>query len=203
MLLPAAVQPLHSASLDAIVEALEELQLHAPEAHAPRKRPAPRLRLREARVLARRLPRTLTIPGGPMSPHLLIRQCHDTACQRRAALPRIPHPEHPDNAPIWSAQCRRDHCHLVAQPMLPFPMNDEFVGMTEYVMESFHDLLAGESGSLSDSDSSRGSHHPSRECFMAGTPEGYIKSIHEGGAAQRMTSTTRSRGMQGPHLDYG
>ena len=32
---PAAVQPLHSASLDAIAEALEELQLHAPEAHAP------------------------------------------------------------------------------------------------------------------------------------------------------------------------
>ena len=82
-------------------------------------------------------------------------------------------------------------------------MNDEFVGMTEYVTESFHDLLMEESESPSDSDSSRGSHHPSRECFMAGTPEGYIKSIHEGGAAQRMTSTTRSRGMQGPHLTYG
>ena len=33
---PAAVQPLHSAGLDAIAEALEELQLHAPEAHASR-----------------------------------------------------------------------------------------------------------------------------------------------------------------------
>jgi len=32
---PTAIQPLHSASLDAITEALEELQLHAPEAHAP------------------------------------------------------------------------------------------------------------------------------------------------------------------------
>ena len=32
---PIAVQPLHSAALDAIVEALEELRLHAPEAHAP------------------------------------------------------------------------------------------------------------------------------------------------------------------------
>ena len=32
---PAAVQPLHSTGLDAIAEALEELQLHAPEAHAP------------------------------------------------------------------------------------------------------------------------------------------------------------------------
>jgi len=33
---PIAVQPLHLTSLDVIAEALEELQLHAPEAHAPR-----------------------------------------------------------------------------------------------------------------------------------------------------------------------
>ena len=32
---PAAIQPLHSTDLDAIAEALEELQLHAPKAHAP------------------------------------------------------------------------------------------------------------------------------------------------------------------------
>ena len=32
---PIAVQPLHSAGLDVIVEALEELWLHAPEARAP------------------------------------------------------------------------------------------------------------------------------------------------------------------------
>ena len=32
---PVVVQPLHSAGLDAIVEALEELQLHAPEARTP------------------------------------------------------------------------------------------------------------------------------------------------------------------------
>ena len=31
-----AVQPLHSAGFDVISETLEELQLHAPEAHAPR-----------------------------------------------------------------------------------------------------------------------------------------------------------------------
>ena len=29
---------------------------------------------------------------------------------------------------------------------------------------------------------SRGSHHPSHECFMAGTPEGYVESIYEGEA---------------------
>ena len=33
---PMAVQPLHFTSLDVIVEALKELQLHAPEARAPR-----------------------------------------------------------------------------------------------------------------------------------------------------------------------
>ena len=32
---PATVQPLYFAGLDTIVEVLEELQLHAPEAHAP------------------------------------------------------------------------------------------------------------------------------------------------------------------------
>ena len=38
-------------------------------------------------------------------------------------------------------------------------MNDGFMGMTEYVMESFHDLLVGESELPFNSDSSRGSHH--------------------------------------------
>ena len=51
--------------------------------------------------------------------------------------------------------------------------------MTEYIVESFHDLLTGESGSPSNSDSSRESHHPSHECFMVGTPEGHVESIHE------------------------
>ena len=43
----------------------------------------------------------------------------------------------------------------------------------------FHDLFVGESELPYGSDSSRGSHHPSRECFMTGTPEGHIESIHE------------------------
>ena len=34
--------------------------------------------------------------------------------------------------------------HLVAQHMVPPPMNDEFMGVIEHVMESFHDLLAEE-----------------------------------------------------------
>ena len=35
--------------------------------------------------------------------------------------------------------------HLVAQRTPLSPTNDEFVGMTKYVVESFHDLLVGES----------------------------------------------------------
>ena len=69
--------------------------------------------------------------------------------------------------------------HLMAQRMIPSPVNNEFVGVIEYVMKSFHDLLAEEPESPSGSDSSRGSHHPSRECFMIGTPEGLMKSVHE------------------------
>ena len=51
--------------------------------------------------------------------------------------------------------------HLVAQRTHPSHRNDKFMGMTEYVMESFHDLLMGESESPSNFDSSRGGHHPS------------------------------------------
>ena len=79
----------------------------------------------------------------------------------------------------------------MVQRMPPFPMNDEFIGMTKYVMESFHNLLAGEIESPSNSDSSRGSHHPSHECFMEGTPKGHVDNIHEG----ETTPMMRSRGM--------
>ena len=51
--------------------------------------------------------------------------------------------------------------HLMVQRMYPPPTNDEFVGMADYVMESFHDLLMGDSESIFDSNFSRGSHHPS------------------------------------------
>ena len=46
-------------------------------------------------------------------------------------------------------------------------------------MESFHDLLVEEPESPFRSDSSKGSHHPSQECFMMGTLEGHIESVPE------------------------
>ena len=51
--------------------------------------------------------------------------------------------------------------------------------MIEYAVKSFHDVLVGETKLPYTSDSSRGSHHPSHECFKAGTLEGHIESIHE------------------------
>jgi hypothetical protein len=75
--------------------------------------------------------------------------------------------------------------HLTAQRMHPPPLNDEFVGMVEYITESFYDLLTGDSEGIAESNSSRGSHHPSRECFMAKcthraeTLKGHIANVHE------------------------
>ena len=69
--------------------------------------------------------------------------------------------------------------HLVAQHMIPPPTNDEFMGVIEHITESFHDLLAEDLEPPSGSDSSRGSHHPFRECFMTGSPKGHVESVHE------------------------
>ena len=93
--------------------------------------------------------------------------------------------------------------HLVAQQTPSSPTNDEFMGMTEYVMESFHDLLVGESESPSSFDSSRGSHHPPCECFVAGTPEGHVESIHKEEATLTNDLDDDVRGVQGPRLTYG
>ena len=86
--------------------------------------------------------------------------------------------------------------HLVAQLMIPFSTNNEFVGVIEHVTESLHGLLIEEPGSPSGSDSSRGSHHPSRECFMVGTLEGHVKSI----STEEATSAMELKGRQWPHL---
>jgi hypothetical protein len=68
-------------------------------------------------------------------------------------------------------------------------MNDEFVCMADYVMESIHDLLVSDSESIYDSASTQGSYHPSHECFMVEiidnthhevTPEGHVMSANDG-----------------------
>ena len=67
--------------------------------------------------------------------------------------------------------------------------------MTEYIAESFHDLFVGEPESPSSSDSSRRNHHPSHECFMVGTPEGHVESIHEEEATLMNNLDDEAKGM--------
>ena len=50
------------------------------------------------------------------------------------------------------------------------------MGAIERDTETLYELLNEEPISLSSLDSSRGSHHPSRECFMTQTPEGHVES---------------------------
>ena len=56
------------------------------------------------------------------------------------------------------------------------PVNSDFVGMIDYAVKSFYDLLVGDSESPSSSNSNGGSHHPSQEYFMDETPEGHVES---------------------------
>ena len=67
--------------------------------------------------------------------------------------------------------------HLLALCMVQPPTDSEFVGTIEPDMKTLHRLLTEEPGSFFSSDSSRGSHHPSRECFMAQTPEGHVEDV--------------------------
>ena len=90
--------------------------------------------------------------------------------------------------------------HLVAQCTIPSPANNEFVGMIESIIESLHGLLAEELGLNSGSDSSRGSHHPSWECFMVETPEGHVESISADAATSVGNLGDGTEGERWPHL---
>jgi len=61
--------------------------------------------------------------------------------------------------------------------MVQPPTDSEFMGVVEHDPKTLYGLLAEEPESSSSSDSSKGSHHPSRECFMTQTPEGHVQSV--------------------------
>ena len=77
------------------------------------------------------------------------------------------------------------------------------MGTIEPDTETLHRLLMEEPGSFSSSDSSRGSHHPSWEYFMAQTPEGHVESVSreevtptnnpDGRSEEEMTTPSRLR----------
>ena len=81
-------------------------------------------------------------------------------------------------------------------------MNSEFVGVIEHNTESIYKLLTEEPESSSSSNSSRGSHHPSRECFMAETSEGHVESVSEGEATPTHNPDARIEGkaVAPPHV---
>lgn len=56
--------------------------------------------------------------------------------------------------------------------------NIEFVGMMDYVSESFYDLVMEGSKIVSDSNSYGGSYHPSHECFMVEIQEEPSEGTH-------------------------
>ena len=91
-------------------------------------------------------------------------------------------------------------CHLVALRMVQPPTDSEFMGAIEHDMESLHKLLTKEPESSSSSDSSRGSHHPSRERFMAKTSEGHVESVSEGRLPRQATPMPGLEGRWRPHL---
>ena len=78
--------------------------------------------------------------------------------------------------------------------MVQSPTDIEFVGAIEHDTETLYGLLNEEPGSFSSSNSSRGSHHPSRECFMTQTPEGRVESVSEEEATPTSNPDSRSRG---------
>ena len=83
----------------------------------------------------------------------------------------------PTACPFGLRNAAATACHLVALRMVQPSTDSEFVGVIEHDMESIHKLLTQEPESSSSSDPSRGSHHPSRECFMTQTLEGHVQSV--------------------------
>ena len=89
---------------------------------------------------------------------------------------------------------------LLALRMVQSPTDIEFVGAIEQDTETLYELLNEEPGSFSSSDSSRGSHHPSWECFMTQTPEGHVESASREEVTPTNNPDSRSGKRRQPHL---
>jgi hypothetical protein len=83
-----------------------------------------------------------------------------------------------------SGGSRPPHCIAYVPP----PVDSEFIGMANYLMESIHDLLVSDSKSISDSGSSRGSYHPLCECFMADVTDDTFREETLDGAVQSVNN---------------
>ena len=142
----AAIQPLHSVGLDAIVEALEELQLHVSEARVPR----------SDKLLGfdyRRLERQLDALLGPQPSREDVRCLTFSFTNVMVQLDRgeplsleYLTRDVPIVFPFALRNAVRTVGHLAVQRTYLPPIDEKFMGDLE---------------SISNSDSSRRSHHPS------------------------------------------
>ena len=126
-----------------IIEALEELQLHAPEA---RVLGSDRLLGFDYGRLERQLDAFLGLRPSQEELRCLTFSFTNAMMQLAGGEPFSPkHLSWGALAMFPFSLCNAMGTvgHLMAQRMHPSPTNDKFVGMTEYVTESFHDLLVG------------------------------------------------------------
>ena len=144
-----------------IVEVLEELQLHVSEVHVPG---SDRLLSFDYEGCEHQLDAFL---GAQPSREVLCCLTFSFAnAMMQLTIGEPLSPEHltrgtPAMFPLSLRNAAGTVGHLMAQCMHTSPMNNEYMGMNEYIIESFHDLLTRDSESLSNSNSRRGSHHPS------------------------------------------
>ena len=100
-------------------------------------------------------------PGNSLGPQSSREASHNvTLC------PEGPVQSAPTAFPFGLCNAAATAGHLLALRMVQSPTDIKFVGAIEHDTETLYELLNEEPGSFSSSDSSRGSHHPSRECFM-------------------------------------
>jgi hypothetical protein len=74
---------------------------------------------------------------------------------------------------------------FMAQRLCPLLAGSDFVGMADHIVDSIHDFLESGSETFFDSNSSEGSHHPSRECFMVEISDGHVSSASDSGDTLR------------------
>ena len=83
-----------------------------------------------------------------------------------ALFPEGPVRSAPTTFPFGLHNAAPTASHLLSLRMVQPPTNNEFMGVVEHDPKTLYGLLAEEPESSSSSDSSKGSHHPSQECFM-------------------------------------
>ena len=159
----ALAPPPPSTSLDSAVEVFEKLQLNAPAAHAPERNQLPDSSYGKLRV-------NLGPPPSQEDLHALAFSFVNIVAELNGGEPISPDVSIRNASaafPFGLRNAAGTFTSLATRRSYLPPMSSELVGMVDYAEGSVHDLLASGSESSAKSNSGEGSHHPSRECFMA------------------------------------